>query len=72
MKTQYQVEVFGQTFTLVSEKGSEHIQAIASAADSRIREISMQARTITPLRVAIMALLQAEEELREAMRKGFK
>lgn len=70
----YEVEIFGQCFTVRSEKGSEHMQAIASAVDKRLRDMAAATQSAMALRIAIMALMQAEDELREAWdkQKGYK
>ena len=66
----YEVEVFGQTFTVSDDRGKEHLEAVVQAADRRIREIGMKVQAGNPVRVAIMALMQAEAELIEAWKWG--
>ena len=59
----YPIEVFGQSFTVTSEKSEEHVQRVAAYVDQKMRERARMSKMIMPLRVAIMAALDIAEEV---------
>ena len=61
-----EVEIFGQTFTLWSEKNEVDMRQIAAYVDQRMCELAEQARTAIQLRVAIMAALTIADEYHSA------
>ena len=62
---QYPIEVFGQSFTVTSEKSEQHVKRVAAYVDQKMRERARTSRTLMPLRVAIMAALDIAEEVFE-------
>ena len=61
-----EVEIFGQTFALLSEKSAADMRQIAAYVDQRMRELAEQTRTALQLRVAIMAALTIADEYHSA------
>lgn len=62
---QYPIEVFGQSFTVTSEKSEQHVKMVAAYVDRKMRERARTSKTIMPLRVAIMTALDIAEEVFE-------
>jgi cell division protein ZapA (FtsZ GTPase activity inhibitor) len=60
-----EVEVFGQRFTLCSEKSAEEVRQIAAYVDHQFQQVAGQVRTGL-LRVAIMAALTIADEYHTA------
>ncbi|MEW6298472.1 MAG: cell division protein ZapA [Thermodesulfobacteriota bacterium] len=52
-----EVEIFGHTFALLSEKSEADIRQIAAYVDHWMRRLEAQTQTAILLRVAIMAAL---------------
>lgn len=63
----YNIEVFGQSFTIASDKSEQDVQAIAASVDKRMRERARASKTIMPLRIAIMTALEIAEECFDAL-----
>ena len=61
----YDIEVFGQSFKVTSEKSEHHVRMVAAYVDKKMREGAKASKTIMPLRVAIMTALGIAEELFE-------
>ena len=61
----YDIEVFGQSFRITSEKSEPHVRRVAAYVDRKMRERARANKTIMPLRVAIMAALDIAEEVCE-------
>ena len=61
----YDIEVFGQSFRVTSEKSENHVKMVAAYVDQKMRERARASKTIMPLRVAIMAALDIAEEVFE-------
>ena len=59
------IEVFGQSFKVTSEKSEQHVRTVATYVDLKMRERARVNKTIMPLRVAIMAALDIAEEVFE-------
>ena len=53
----YDIQVFGQSFHVTSEKSEAHVRTIAAYVEEKMRERARATRTLMPLRVAIMAAL---------------
>ncbi len=62
MKTPIEVEIFGQTFTVISEDEAKYVQELAAFVDQRMRHIGENTKATVPLRVAIMAALSIADE----------
>lgn len=61
----YDIEVFGQSFKVTSEKSEQHVRTVATYVDQKMRERARVNKTIMLLRVAIMAALDLAEEVFE-------
>jgi cell division protein ZapA (FtsZ GTPase activity inhibitor) len=61
-----EVAIFGQTFTLRSEKSAAEMKRIAAYVDQRMCEVAEQSRTAIQVRVAIMAALTIADEYHSA------
>ena len=61
-KALVEVDIFGQTFTVNSEEQARYVKELAAYVDQRMRQIASNAKTVVPLRVAIMAALSIADE----------
>jgi cell division protein ZapA len=62
MKSGIKVEVYGYTFNVKSELGSEQIQDIADFVDEKMKDLATKLRVASTSRLAIMAALNIAEE----------
>lgn len=62
MKKQYQIRVLGQDISVLSDSGDEHVGAVVSYVNDKVREIQENARKIGTLQVAILAALNIADE----------
>jgi cell division protein ZapA len=67
----YDIEVFGQSFKLSSEKSEQHVRTVAAYVDQKMRERASASKTLRPLRVAIMAALDIADEVFEQSESGY-
>ncbi len=58
----FQVEIFGQTYSLRSEADEEHVRQVADLVDSRMCEIASGSRSASALQVAVLAALDIASE----------
>jgi cell division protein ZapA len=56
------VEIYDQTYHL-SGQDAEHIHALASCVDAKMRAVAAQGRTVDSLRVAVLAALNLADEV---------
>lgn len=56
------VEVMGQTYTVSSADGEEHVRRMAAFVDGKMREIAGSGRLASSFTVAVMALLNIASE----------
>ena len=71
MATQYyDIDVFGQSFKVASDKREQDVRTVAAYVDQKMRERARASRTIIPLRIAIMAALEIAEALFEQRQRG--
>ena len=69
--TTLQVEIFGSTYSVRSDRDAEHIAALAELVDQKMREIASQTVAVETSRIAILAALNIADELaRERERKA--
>ena len=66
----YAIEVFGQSFHVISKKSEDDVRTVAAYVDRKMREQARKSKTIRPLRVAIMTALGIAEELLEKNGEG--
>jgi len=71
----YQLEIFGDKYSLVSDESEDHVVAAAQMVDKYMREIADNVSIKSDQRVAVLAairiasmLLQKESELSEQQR----
>lgn len=57
----YDIEVFGQSFRVRSEKSEQDVRRVAAYVDQQMRTWAKASHTVIPLRVAIMAALGIAE-----------
>jgi cell division protein ZapA len=62
MKRPVDVKIMGQTFTVTSEEGEEHIRTVAALVDAKMRELSNGPRVVATAQVAILAALNIASE----------
>jgi len=62
MKRAVDVKIMGQTFTVASDEGEEHVRAVAALVDSKMRELSTGPRVVATANVAILAALNIASE----------
>ncbi len=58
----FQVEIFGQTYSLRSEAEEEHVKQVADLVDSRMREVASGSRSTSVLQIAVLAALDIASE----------
>lgn len=66
----YDIDVFGQSFKVTSEKSEQDVRTVAAYVDQKMRERARSSKTIMPLRIAIMAALEIAEALLEQQPRG--
>ncbi len=52
----------GQSFTVASNEGEEHLRKVAALVDTKMRELSSGAHAVTTVNVAILAALNIASE----------
>jgi len=62
-KRKYSVEIFNQTYTLVSDEPEEHLVRVGAYVDGVMRDIARQAAMSDMQRVAVLASLQMASKL---------
>jgi len=62
-KRKYSVEIFNQTYTLVSDESEEHVARVGSYVDGIMRDIARQSAIQDTQKVAVLALLQMASKL---------
>ena len=65
MKRAVDVKIMGQTFTVASDEGEEHVRAVAALVDSKMRELSVGPRVVATANVAILAALNIASEYKK-------
>ena len=63
MKRSVQVEIAGQSLSIVSDEGEQYVQQLADYVDEKVREVSGGRTTYNPQRVALLAAIQLADEL---------
>lgn len=64
------VQIFGKTYTLVSEHSPDYAMEIAEEVDGRMVEISEQGSISDTTKIAMMAAMQIADELMKARKAG--
>ena len=62
MKKQYQIRVLGQDISVLSDSGDEHVAAVVSYVNDKVKEVQKNAKAINILQVAILANLNIADE----------
>lgn len=63
MKRSVQVEIAGQSLSILSDEGPEYVQELADYVDAQIRELSGNRRVSSPQRVALLVAISLADEL---------
>lgn len=61
--TTIQVEIFGSSYGVRSDREPEHLEALAALVDRKMREIAGQTVAVETSRIAILAALNLADEL---------
>ncbi len=62
MKRSVEVKIMGQSFTVTSEEGEEHLHKVAEVVDTTMRQVAGGAGAVTTVNVAILAALNIASE----------
>ncbi len=57
------IKVFGQTFTVKTDAGEEHIREVEQCVNTKLDEILKKTRSVSTLNVAILVALNIADEL---------
>ncbi|MEM6995342.1 MAG: cell division protein ZapA [Myxococcota bacterium] len=63
MKRSVQVEIAGQSLSIVSDEGERYVQQLADYVDEQVREIGGGRTTYNPQRVALLVAIRLADEL---------
>ncbi len=63
MKRSVQVEIAGQSLSIVSDEGEHYVQQLADYVDEKVREIGGGRSTYNPQRVALLVAIRLADEL---------
>lgn len=58
----YQVEIFGQTYTLRADADEEHVRRVAEFVDLKMREVAAASRSVSTQQIAVLAALDIASE----------
>ena len=67
---QAQVEIFGKTYTLVSDQPEEYARRIAEDVDRRMTAIAAERNLADTTKIAMMAAMEIADELMRTREKG--
>jgi cell division protein ZapA len=57
-----QVEIMGQTFSVTSEDGEEHVRRVAGYVDGKMREVTAGGKVASSFTAAVLAALNIASE----------
>ena len=63
MKRSVQVEIAGQSLSIVSDEGEHYVQQLADYVDEKVRELAGGRTTYNPQRVALLVAIRLADEL---------
>jgi cell division protein ZapA len=68
-----EIKVFGQTFSIKTDKEEAHIQAVAQYVNEKMEEVLKKTRSVSTLNVAILTALNIADDLlkEREQRKAF-
>ncbi len=69
--TTVEVEIFGVTYPVRGDKGSEHLHQLAALVDQKMQEVAAHLKSVDRTKIAILAALNIADELVRA-REGSK
>lgn len=58
----YQVEIFGQTYSLRADADEDHVRKVAALVDQKMREIAANSRSVSTLQISVLAALDLASE----------
>ena len=62
MKRAVDVRILGQTFTVTSDEGDDHLHKVAALVDAKMKELASSPKVVTTANVAILAALNIASE----------
>jgi cell division protein ZapA len=62
MRQPVQVEIMGQTFSVTSEDGEEHVRRVAGYVDRKMKEVTAGGRVASSYAAAVLAALNIASE----------
>ena len=62
MRRPVEVEIMGQTFSVTSDDGEDHIRRVAGYVDGKMREVSAGGRVASSYAAAVLAALNIASE----------
>lgn len=63
MKKPHQVSLLNQSFTIETDAADQHVKAVASFVNKKIKETQKQTQTASSLHVALLTCLNMADEL---------
>lgn len=63
MKRSVQVDIAGQSLTIVSDEGQQYVQQLADYVDEKIREVAGGRTTYNGKKVALLVAIRLADEL---------
>lgn len=64
------VEIFGKTYTLVSDQSDDYAREVAREVDRRMAQIATEKNLADTTKIAMMAAMEIADELMKARREG--
>jgi cell division protein ZapA len=58
----YEVEIFGQAYSLRTDAEEEHVRRVADLLDLKMREVASGTRSVSTLQIAVLAALDIASE----------
>ena len=63
MKRSFEVQIFGQRFTVRSDKDPAFVDRVALLVDERMKALASASANVTPMTTAILAAMNLAEDL---------
>lgn len=59
----YQVEIFGQAYSLRTDADEQHVRKVADLVDERMREVAAGSKSVSTLHIAVLAAMDLASDL---------
>ncbi|GAB4266019.1 MAG: hypothetical protein Kow0092_18710 [Deferrisomatales bacterium] len=59
----YQVEIFGQVYSLRADADEDHVRKVAALVDEKMREVAANSRSVSTAQIAVLAALDLASEV---------